>query len=91
MPAGTKTRDAIASKEVLILFHDNLDALKRSFDKFAASESENGTISMSEFSEFARELDSLEVEVEWGYRNHGLSNAITPLSSSLEMRQEIYR
>ncbi|KAL7436073.1 hypothetical protein ACHAXM_005010 [Skeletonema potamos] len=79
MPAGTKTRDAIASKEVLILFHDNLDALKRSFDKFAASESENGTISLSEFSEFATRAgftgggSRMGLQKSWAFeRNHSI-------------------
>ena len=53
MPAGAKMRDAVASKEVLILFHDNLEALKRCFNKFAQSDSEDGSISLSEFSVFA--------------------------------------
>ena len=53
MPAGARMRDAIGSKEVLILFHDNLDALKGCFDKFATSHAEQGSMSLSEFSEFA--------------------------------------
>ena len=53
MPAGSKMREAIASKEVLILFHDNLEELKGCFYIFAESESEDETISLSEFSAFA--------------------------------------
>jgi hypothetical protein len=51
MPAGSKMRDAIASKDVLILLYDNLEALKTCFDKFSGSESD--LISLSEFSLFA--------------------------------------
>ncbi len=51
--ARSKMRDAIASKEVLILFHDNLESLESCYDKFVASKSEDGSISLPEFSEFA--------------------------------------
>ena len=53
MPAGAKMRDAVTSKEVLILFYDNLEGLKRCFNKFAQSDSEDGSISLTEFSVFA--------------------------------------
>ncbi|KAK1743950.1 hypothetical protein QTG54_005547 [Skeletonema marinoi] len=53
MPAGAKMRDAVASKEVLILFYDNLESLKACFEKFAQMKSEDGSISLSEFSVFA--------------------------------------
>ena len=53
MPAGAKMRDAVASKEVLILFYDNVESLKACFEKFAQMKSEDGSISLSEFSVFA--------------------------------------
>ena len=53
MPAGAKMRDAVASKEVLILMYDNLESLKACFEKFAQMKSEDGSISLSEFSVFA--------------------------------------
>jgi hypothetical protein len=53
MPAGAKMRDAVASKEVLILMYDNLESLQACFEKFAQMKSEDGSISLSEFSVFA--------------------------------------
>ena len=53
MPAGSKMRDAIASREVLLLFHDNLEALRACFDSFKDSESKDGLIRLNEFSSFS--------------------------------------
>eukprot|EP00574_Skeletonema_japonicum_P002311 CAMPEP_0201723846 /NCGR_PEP_ID=MMETSP0593-20130828/7740_1 /ASSEMBLY_ACC=CAM_ASM_000672 /TAXON_ID=267983 /ORGANISM="Skeletonema japonicum, Strain CCMP2506" /LENGTH=533 /DNA_ID=CAMNT_0048214989 /DNA_START=70 /DNA_END=1671 /DNA_ORIENTATION=+ len=53
MPAGAKMRDAVASKEVLILFYDNLEGLNNCFKKFAQFKSKDGSISLPEFSAFA--------------------------------------
>ncbi|KAL7448431.1 hypothetical protein ACHAWC_000619, partial [Mediolabrus comicus] len=53
MPAGSKMRNAIASKEVLLLYHDNLDALRACFDSFKDSESKDGLIRLNEFSSFS--------------------------------------
>ena len=53
MPAGSKMRDAIASREVLLLYHDNLEALRACFDSFKDSESKDGLIRLNEFSSFS--------------------------------------
>ena len=43
MPAGSEMRDAIASDEVLLILHDNIDKLSRVFEQYSANADDSST------------------------------------------------
>jgi hypothetical protein len=74
MPAGSEMRDAIASEEVLLLLHDNMDKLSEAFEQYATdydssseedwevSEDENvavGSMTCKQFGVFASDAGFL--------------------------------
>jgi hypothetical protein len=58
MPAGSEMRDAIASDEVLLILHDNIDKLSRVFEQYAVNADDSST-DASEVEHDASEVEHL--------------------------------
>jgi hypothetical protein len=91
LPAGSQMRDAIASDNVLLLLHDNLDNLSKAFELFVTGEDDfvkdginedncpSGALTCKTFSEFATDAGFLggdEVIRRFSVLNIGRKNSM---------------